>query len=137
MAIDRFRFRERTSGTIEGDIVDRAGTPVPASALTAATLTLYDWETGANSSGSPRPGIINSRDEQDILQTHNVTIDSAGHFIWNVQPEDNIIVTDRRQIERHRAMFLFEWDASGASPPEAGQLRLEVELEVVNLRLAA
>ncbi len=126
MALDRFRFDEQSSGCIEGDIVDREGAPVPDSSLLSAELTLYDWDTGAGG-GSPRPGIINDRDQQDVLNTNDVTIDSDGHFIWSIQPEDNIIVTNRRQIERHRAMFLFTW--------ATGEFRYECELDVNNLRL--
>ena len=128
MSIERFRFDERSSGSIEGDIVDREGDPVLAASLTAAELTLYDIDTGAGG-GSPRPGILNSRDAQDVLNTNNVAIDNDGHFIWSVQPADNVIVTARRQIERHRAMFYFEW--------ATGEFRFECELDVVNLRLQA
>jgi hypothetical protein len=127
MALDRFRFDEHTSGTIEGDIVDANGDPVPAASLTSAELTLYDWDTGAGG-GSPQPGIINGRESQDILNSNNVTIDSDGHFVWSVQPDDNVIITQRRQVERHRAMFLFAWSG--------GEFRFECELDVVNLRLA-
>ena len=130
MAIERFRFDEQSSGCIEGDILDREGEPVSVDALTAAELTLFDWDTGANGVGlSPRDGIINDWDSRDILNANNVTIDSAGHFLWNIQPEDNVIVTNRRQIERHRAMFLFTW--------ADGEFRFECELDVVNLRLQA
>lgn len=133
MAVDRFRFTERTSGFIEGDIVDENDDPVPASVLTAATLTLWDLDTGVFD-GSPTVGIINSREEQDILNANNVELDAGspavdGHFKWSVQPEDNIIVTPRRQLERHRAMFLFVWDT--------GQFRYECEIDVVNLGMAS
>jgi hypothetical protein len=126
MSVTRFRFDEQSSGTIEGDIVDANGDPIPAASLTGAELTLYDWDTGAGG-GSPRPGIINSRDAQDVLNLNNVTIDAEGHFIWSLQPEDNIIITNRRQVERHRAMFLFEW--------ATGEFRFECEVDVNNLRL--
>lgn len=128
MALDRFRMTEQSTGIIEGDIVDQDGEAVPAASLTAATLTLYDYDTGAGG-GSPAPGIINDRDAQDILNANDVTIDSDGHFIWSVQPDDNVIVTLRRQVERHRAMFLFTW--------ATGEFRYECEINVINLRLAS
>jgi hypothetical protein len=132
--MERFRFDERSSGSIEGDIVDRNGDPVAAGSLTAATLTLYDWDTGAgyqdgSPGSSPRPGILNGRDTQDVLNANDVSIDADGHFIWRVQPEDNVIVTARRQVERHRAMLLFAWSD--------GEFRFECELDVNNLRLQA
>lgn len=128
MALTRVRFNEQSTGTITGDLVDRDGTAVPGSSLTAATLTLYDWDTGAGG-GSPHPGILNARDAQNVLNTNNVTIDSEGHFIWDVQPEDNVIVTARRQVERHRAELVFTW--------ADGEVRHEFEIDVVNLRLSA
>lgn len=126
----RFRFDERSSGCIEFDIVDREGVAVPAANLTTAELTLFDWETGAGFTGeSPKPGIINNRDAQDVLNTNNVAIDADGHVIWSLQPDDNIIVNPRRQIERHRAVFRFTWPT--------GSFPYEIEIEVVNLRNVA
>lgn len=127
--MDRFRFDEQSTGAIEFDIVDRNDDPVPASSLSAATLTLFDWETGAgNRGGSPAQGVINSRDAQDVLNDNNVSISAEGHVVWTVQPEDNVIVTYRRHIERHRAMFTFTWSG--------GSFNYECELEVMNLRKA-
>ena len=132
MAIDRFRFNERSTGVIEGDIIDADGNLVPAEDLTEATLTLYDLETVIP--GNSPAGQINGRDGQDVLNANDVSIDAVspstiGHFIWSVQPEDNIIVTERRQVERHRAMFRFAW--------ATGEFRYECEIEVVNLRMAS
>lgn len=133
MAIERFRFDEGSSGSIEFDILDRDGEGVPVAGILSAELTLYDWDTGAAGTGdSPRPGIINNRDAQNVQNLNDVTLSDAvtiGHVLWLVQPEDNIIVTNRRQIERHRAMFLFTWSD--------GEFRFECELLVTNLRLQA
>lgn len=123
--MDRFRFTEKSSGGIDFAIKDQDDVAVPAASLTAATLTLHDLDTYEPDS-SPAVGIINSRDAQDILNANDVTIDSSGHVIWSVRPEDNPIVTRRRQLERHRAKFQFVW-ATGA-------FNYECELEVLNLR---
>jgi hypothetical protein len=106
--MQRFRFNEGSSGVIEFDLEDEAGDPVPDSELDMATLTLWDLETG-DLDGSPRVGIINGRDEQDINNVNHVAIDSDGHLVFTLQPEDNIIVTPRRQVERHLAKFEFAW----------------------------
>lgn len=131
--MERFRFDERSTGSIEFDILDRDGEGVPVAGILTAELTLYDWDTGAAGSGtSPRAGILNGRDGQDVKNLNDVTLsdaDTVGHVLWLVQPEDNVIVTDRRQVERHRAMFLFTWSG--------GEFRFECELDVTNLRLAA
>lgn len=130
----RERFNEGASGFIRAQIVDQTGTPVDADAFTSATLTLYDMETYLP--GSPAEGILNDRDAQDILgvgsppaEMNNVVYQANGYFQWNLQPEDNVIVNPRRQIERHRAVFRFTW-ATGSFP-------YEIEIEVVNLRSVA
>ena len=136
MAIVRERFTEGSSGYIRGQIVDKDGNAVNGEDLTAATLTLYDMQTKA---------IINSRDEQDInaaglspASLNDVTYEEDGYFRWDLQPEvrgaspedlgDNRIVTARRQIERHRAEFHFEFPG--------GAFNYAVEIEVVAMQQA-
>jgi hypothetical protein len=126
--MDRFRFVERTSGFIRGRILDKNGDPVEEISFTAATLTLWDLDTKK---------VLNDRDEQDILPVgsppamNDVTYEADGFFRWDLQPADNVIVTPRRQIERHRAMFVFAWDT-----PTAGMVHVEMEIEVENLQKA-
>ena len=134
MAIDKVRVNERSSKVVTFTILDENGDPVPDSVLTSATLTLFDLLTG-KASGSPMQGVINSRGDQDVLNDNDVTIDGDGLVTWAMQPADNIIVTPRRQIERHRAMFSFAWP--GASPGLTGSFDYEFEIEVVNLRKAS
>lgn len=127
MAIDRIRVNEQSSITVTFYLKDNTGTVVPLSAIVTAQLTLYDLGTYAPGA-SPVVGIINDRDWQDIKDANNVTIHAtSGLVTWLMQPEDNPIVTLRRQIERHRAEFRFV-TTSGA------ELDYQVELEVVNLR---
>lgn len=128
------RFTEGASGFLRGQLLDQAGAAVDSGVLTAATLTLYDVETTT---------IINARDAQDILGSgsgaNDVTYQTNGYFRLDLQaatpgssPEylgDNAIITERRQIERHRAQFRFEWSS--------GAFVHEIEIEVVNLRSAA
>lgn len=131
MPLIRERYNEQTSAYIRGQIVDQEGTAVDVEDLASATLTLWDVETGSANT-SPAEGIINDREAQDILGAgspwgeHDVTFEDDGYFRWDLQPEDNIIVNARRQVERHRALFVFAW--------ASGQLTYEVEIEVVNLR---
>lgn len=128
----RLRFTERTSARVLGTILDRDNTVVPASALQEATLTLWDYDTGE---------ILNSRNEQDVLgigsppAANGVTIydalqsDPDGtqyNFEWLLDPEDNAIVTQRRQVERHKALFRFLSSTT--------QLHAEFEIDVDNLR---
>lgn len=131
--LKRFTFDEGSSGSIAFTILDRLSDPVPVAGITEAELTLFDWDTGAAGAGdSPRPGIINGRDRQNVLNTNDVTLSdavTAGRVTWLVQPEDNVIVTNVRQVERHRAMFYVAWSG--------GAFRFECELVVKNLRLTA
>jgi hypothetical protein len=126
MAIDRVRVNEGSTTVIEFNVLDADGAAVPAASLTLATLTLYD--IGTYVPGSPVVGILNSRDQQDVNNDHDVTIsDSTTKLVtWTSQPDDHVIVTPRRQLERHRAQFHFEW--------ATGEFNYELEIEVVNLR---
>lgn len=126
--MDRIRCTENSTKVVTFTILDQAGDPVPSASLTAATLTLFDLQSGTG--GSPAIGVLNSRDGQDIKNAHNVTIHAtSGLVTWTMQPADNIIVTERRQVERHRAMFTFTWSG--------GSFDYEFEIEVVNLRKAS
>ncbi len=128
MAIDRIRVTENSNRVITFSLLDSDGAPVPSASLTEATLTLFDWQTSGG--GSPAVGIINARDGQNVLNANDVTIGATdGSVTWTMQPEDNVIVTERRQVERHRAMFHFAW--------ATGLFDYELEIEVTNLRQAS
>lgn len=124
------RFDKRSSGFIQRQIEDVNGLPVAFDALLTGTLTLYDDETYVPGA-SPAVGIINNRNEQDILggagsspSEGDVTFNENG-FRWDLQPEDNIIVDPRRQVERHMAVFHFTW--------QGGAFYRGIEIEVLNL----
>ncbi len=135
MAIPRKRFTEGGTGFVTAQVVDDDGAPVTESAITSATLTLFDLQTYVPSASSA-VGIINGRDAQDInasgmspASLNDVTYLDNGFFRWDLTPQDNIIVTPRRQIERHRAEFSFAFSG--------GSFNYQVEIEVVNLRKVA
>ncbi len=133
--MDRYRFNEGSSGTISGTILDPQTSPeaVPLASLTSATLTLFDLNTV--DLGSPISGIINDRHQQDVLNANDVEI-TDGAFIWSVQSADTVILTERRQVERHRALFTFTWGISSSpsvSPQEYRTSTYECEIEVANL----
>jgi len=129
VAINRVRANEASSKTVTFTIQNQDGTAVPLAELVAATLTLYDLETYVPN-GSPVVGIINSRDDQDVLNANDVTIHAtSGLLTWVMAPEDNVIVTAKRQMERHRAEFHLV--------SVGGSFDFEFEIEVVNLRKAA
>lgn len=137
MAVTRIRVNEGASEVITGTILDRNGVLVRASSLVSAYLTLYDMDTYVN--GSPATGIINERDHQDILgagspPTQNqVTIyddlqtDTDGttySYKWESEKAlDHPVVTKRRQVERHMAVFEFE----SASDAVVDQFEIDVQ----------
>ncbi len=130
MPITRLRTNERSSRTVTFTLLDNLNVVVPLTGIDTASLTLYDMGTYVPA-GSPVVGIINDRNDQDVKNTNNVTIHAtSGLVTWLMQPADNIIVTVRRQIERHRAEFRFV-TTTGA------ELDYQFEVEVVNLRKAA
>ncbi len=130
MAIDRVRVNEQSSKTVSFTLKDNTGTVIPLTAISTATLTLYDMGTYVPN-GSPVVGIINGRDAQNVKNANNVTLHAtSGLVTWSMQPADNEIVTSRRQIERHRAEFRFVLT-------NAAELDYQMEIEVVNLRKAA
>jgi len=130
MAIDRIRpVNEQSSRTVTFTLKDNTGTVIPLASIDTAQLTLYDMGTYVPA-GSPGVGIINDRNLQDIKNDNNVTIHAtSGLVTWSIQPEDNVIVTLRRQVERHRAEFRFVL-TNGA------ELDYQCEIEVTNLRKA-
>lgn len=125
MALDRVYMSEGESKDVAFTLTDTAGVAIPLSSLVTARLTLYDVET-FEAGVSPTTHIINGRELQDILNTNNVVIHStSGLVTWTMQAADNPIVTERRQVERHRAVFQFT-TATAALPRE-------IEIEVKNL----
>jgi len=130
MAIDRIRpVNEQSSKSVTFTLRDNTRTVVPLASIATAQLTLYDFMTYVPA-GSPVVGIINDRNAQDVRDTNDVGIHAtSGLCTWSMQPEDNVIVTTRRQVERHRAEFRFVL-TNGA------ELDYQCEIEVTNLRKA-
>lgn len=91
---------EGVSAKFTATIVDESNTAISYRLLNSITLTLTDKYTGE---------VINSRDEQDVLNVNDVTISANGELVWDVQPEDNEIVGTGK-VEDHEALFEWSWD---------------------------
>jgi hypothetical protein len=93
-------FRERNSVVLRGTFVDNATppAPIPGTALTTATLTLYSEKTAA---------IINGRDHVDIKGN----VDAQGRLVLPLDPADTAIV-DGQSPEYHRALLEWSWMAT-------------------------
>ena len=119
---DLGRVREKSSGKYTAVLKDETGAVIPASALTAITLTLYDLATNA---------IINNRDGQNVLNANNVTIDNSGNLVWSVQAADHALVrTSGRPLEKHRAVFEYTWSSGTKQDWHAVEFQVESEYAV-------
>lgn len=94
---------ERSSPKITATVQDEAGDGIAASSLDTLTLTLYNLSDADKT-------IINSRSDQDVLNTNNVTVDSSGNLVWSVQALDTIIVS-APVLEQHRAVFAWTYSS--------------------------
>jgi hypothetical protein len=98
-----------TSAQYTAQLVDQTGAPVPSSALTTLTLTLYDAVTGT---------VINGRTAQNVLNANGVTVDSLGNLVWTLTPADVPIITAALAIETHIAVWQATWGLASACTHE-------------------
>ncbi len=94
---------EQTTAQYTATLKDEAGVVIPSADLTTLTLTLYNESNGA---------IVNSRDNQNVLNAAGVTIDANGLLTWTMDPGDNPIVDTSLasgRTELHVARFDFTW----------------------------
>jgi hypothetical protein len=131
--MNRVRVNEGSTGQLTGTLVDATGTAVPITDVSMVLLSMIDLDS-ADLTVSPVQGILNDRLQADV--TADIAIDADGRFTWVLQPEDNIIVNPRRQVERHRAIFTFFYGAVG-SPAVSALARVECEIEVQNLNMVS
>lgn len=125
-----FEVDEETTHQVLASIVDRDGDAIPASSLVTLVATLKEGTyttVGGNSVFVPG-ATVNSRDNQDILNTNNVTVDANGLLTWSVQTVDTEIVNEDTAIGA-RENHLMTITATTASD----QVHLEVLLKVRNL----
>lgn len=118
------RYNERSAGLLEGIVIDSFGTPVPGSDVTAFTMTIWDIDTAQQT--SPVEGIINDRHDYDVLGSSEVTISESGAFSIKLSADDNIVVTKRRQVERHSVTVHCEFETDSG----IGVFNQDIEIEV-------
>lgn len=94
--------KELTTGEFKTTIRDNLDVAIPGASLLSLTLTLYSEHT---------LNIINGRDEQNVLNQNDVTVDGNGVLVWLIQELDRVIENDELPQERHRAAF--KWTAEG------------------------
>lgn len=118
-----FEVLEETTPVYSATVEDEDGNALPVANIETMTLTYFTTKNGA---------IINSRDDQDVKNAANVTIDSAGLLAWSLQEEDTTIedaVDTENNRETHRAIFDYTYPIT--TPTKRG--RHVVDIIVVNL----
>lgn len=112
-------INEGNTAIYTATLKDEAGTVIPASAISALTITLSNVADGT---------IINSRNAQDALNANNVTIHAtSGLLTYTLQPSDTAIQDDEQPYETHRATFQCTYNAG------AGQSNWDVDFMIRNL----
>lgn len=132
MASPTFPILEQTTGVYRAIITDEGGAMLPGSTLSTLKLTLYVKTSGGDV-------FINSRNEQNVLNTNGVTVYdtlqtdtlSDGTTIsynlkWIIAAADTTLNNSNLRFERHIALFEWTW-------PTAKQGKHELILAVQNL----
>lgn len=101
---------EQQSGTYRAKLQSEYGVGVPAASLTFFLLTLYDLSSST---------VINSRNGQNVLNAHQVTIDTTGQIEWLWLPADQQILNPNKPIEEHVALFEAKWTDTNGYPRQA------------------
>lgn len=80
---------------------DRDGTPIVSGAVTALTATLRDIASGI---------ILNSREDQDVLNTNGGTLGLAGAFSLTLTPDDLAMLSDGWAVQQRRLVLTVTYD---------------------------
>lgn len=126
----RIRCNEGSSGQFGGRITDASGKGVAAADIASARVTLVDVDS--DGPGASPDGTINGRKDQSVISegspvvgANGLTFGDDGAFTFTLDPEDNVRLNSRKQVELHRARFEFAWDG--------GAQTQEFDIEVVQL----
>lgn len=87
--------------------------------FSAITLTYVDEATLS---------VINSRNEQDVLNANNVTLSATALLTWSIQAADTTFVDPSltRMIEYHRAIFTFTFDIGSGTEVGIHEVRIPI-----------
>ena len=97
-------LNEKSTAKYTATLKDEDGIIIADTDIVSLTLTLCEIPGGT---------IINTRNDQDVLNTNNVTVDSLGVLIWTLQEADNIIVNTALDVEVHNATFKMTFNTTG------------------------
>ncbi len=102
------KIAERTTPVIEALVDDGTGVGIPASSLVTLILTLYRASDLT---------IINSRNQQNVLNQNGVTVDGSGNLAWTMSAADNVVLGSDDE-EPHVALVEWTWGSGRAGKHE-------------------
>lgn len=117
----RTLVREGATAVISTTIRDLEGAALGSADLDTLTLTLWDEAT---------QGIINDRDDQDVLNTNGGTLDADGAFELRLDPDDTVVVNDFLRLEWHEAILTWTWQTGSPAVTYTG--KASIKYRVVN-----
>ena len=85
---------------------DENAASVGSGVIDSLTLTLVNKADGS---------IINSRSDQDVLNTNNVTVSAGGALVYLLQPADTAIIDTDLSTETHVGTFKMQFNTTGFS----------------------
>ena len=97
-----FHVREKTTRRYSAVLKDETGALIGGGVLSSLKLTLYNRADGA---------IINSRNQQNVLNANSVVVDTSGNLTWTLEPADNPVIDTTLSYEEHIALFELGWSS--------------------------
>lgn len=126
MARTVYTTDEQTSPVYSFQMTDSADdSTIPEASLITLTLTYYAVADGS---------IINSREDQDVFDTNDVTVSSAGLVSWSLTTSDTTIqdttTYEVGEYEIHRALWQWTYTSTDGSTKSGKD---EIDIRVLNL----
>lgn len=106
LSVSQSTIKEGATATYAAVLKTESGTPLAATDIQTITLTYYNAADGT---------VINSRSQQNVKNTNDVTIDNSGNLTWRIRAEDTVIVAGTvasGETEKHVALFEFTWNST-------------------------
>lgn len=96
--IDKFEVYEKEGRFYDLDFYDQAGTKITLANMATLKLSLFLKDAATLTT-------INGRAQQNVLNTNNVTVQTAGDIQWAIQPADTTMQDAGCESEIHIAVF--------------------------------
>lgn len=98
-------------------LVDEAGTGIPAYNIASLNMTYYYFNPQMTTSDKNHLKIINSRNNQNVKNANDVSVDSSGNVVWEIKPADTVKLNNQ-DLELHVAFFKWKWGSGKTNSQE-------------------